>query len=104
MPKQTETTLEEKVAKARYALSALIEATQDPAVRAAICDGFWEEQDLEVFEETAELLAQNYAEGEPIRVRCSISLPDFFISFKTDKDTEEDVFEYENIGEQDAEA
>lgn len=104
MTDKPQTTLEEKVAKARDALSALIEATQDAAVRAAICDGFWEEQDLECFGETAELLAQNYAEDEPIRVRCSVSLPDFFISFKTDKDTEEDVFEYENIGEQDAKA
>ena len=94
------TTLEEKITKAKAALAAFAEATQDPAVRSAICDGFWEFDDPEVFQETAEfLVTQNYSENEPIRVRCSVSLPDFYISFTVNQETEEDVFEYENVGE-----
>ena len=95
MQEESKTTLEEKITKAKTALAALVGATQDPEVRAAICDGFWENDDPEVFSENAELAARNYAEDEPIEVRCSVSLPNFFVSWKNRADSNEIDYVYE---------
>jgi len=88
--------LSTKISIAKACLARLKEATEDPEVRAAICDGFWENDNPEVFSESAELAAKNYSDNEPIELLCSVSLPKLYVSFTKDKETDDYIFLYEN--------
>lgn len=92
------TELDAKIAFARQKLQEFRDACQDPEVRNAICDQFWDDDDPECGDSTAESVLDNYGKDERAIVLCSVSMDKFVISGGgEDDDGNELPYKYENV-------
>ncbi len=91
------TELDAKIAFARQKLQELHDACQDPEVRNAICDLFWDDDNPEDPLYSAEEYCDESG-GDGTVIRCAISLSDYSISGGgTDDDGNELPYKYENV-------